>query len=74
MLKTKLEDRLLQIFSLYSMTNPLLWFQKISADAAEECIVVFLDIRSANIADHIIDADIYDEVFVYFLDELEGII
>ena len=25
---------------------------------AEECIVVFLDIRSANIADHIIDADI----------------
>ena len=30
--KTKLEDRLLQISRLYSMTNLLLWFQKISAD------------------------------------------
>ena len=42
--------------------------------AAEECIVVFPNIRSAIISYHIIDADIYDEVFVYFLDELEGII
>ena len=33
--KTKLEDRLLQISSLYSMTNPLLWFQKMSADEKE---------------------------------------
>ena len=40
----------------------------------EECTVVFLDIRSANIADHIIDADIYDEAFAYFVDEAERII
>ena len=40
----------------------------------EECIVVFLDIRSADIADHIIDADIYDEAFAYFVDEVEIII
>ena len=33
--KTKLEDRLLQISSLYSMTNPLPWFQKMSADTME---------------------------------------
>ena len=33
--KTKLEDRLLQISSLYSMTKPLLWFQKTSADEKE---------------------------------------
>ena len=33
--KTKLEDRLLQISRLYSMTNPLLWFQKMSADEKE---------------------------------------
>ena len=30
--------------------------------AAEECIVVFPNIRSAVISYHIIDADIYDEV------------
>ena len=30
---------------------------------AEECIVVLLNIHSANIADHIIDADINDELF-----------
>ena len=41
---------------------------------AEECIVVFLDICSANIADHIIYADIYYEAFAYFLDEVEIII
>ena len=33
--KTKLEDQLLKISSLYSMTNPLLWFQKMSADEKE---------------------------------------
>ena len=33
--KTKLEDQLLQISSLYSTTNPLLWFQKMSADEKE---------------------------------------
>ena len=33
--KTKLEDRLLQISSLYSMTNPLLWLQKTNADEKE---------------------------------------
>ena len=38
---------------------------------AEECIVVFLDIHSANIADHIIDVDIFDEAFAYFVDEVE---
>ena len=41
---------------------------------AEGCIVLFLDIRSANISDHIIDADIYDEAFAYFVDEVERII
>ena len=41
---------------------------------AEECIVLFLDICSSNIADHIIDADIYDEAFAYFVDEVERII
>ena len=41
---------------------------------AEECIVVFLDIHRANIADHIIDADIYDEAFAYFVYEVEIII
>ena len=35
---------------------------------------MFLDIHRANIADHIIDADIYDEAFAYFVDELERII
>ena len=40
----------------------------------EECIVVLLNIISANIADHIIDADIYHEAFTYFMDEVEIII
>ena len=31
----------------------------ISKQTPEECIVVFIDICSANIADHIIDADTY---------------
>ena len=30
-----MEDRLFQISSLYSMTNPLLWFQKMSAEEKE---------------------------------------
>ena len=33
--KTKLEDQLLKISSLYSMTNLLLWFQKMSVDEKE---------------------------------------
>ena len=41
---------------------------------AEECIVVFLYICSANIVDHIIDADIYHEAFTYFVDEVEIIV
>ena len=45
-----------------------------SKKTTEECIVVFLDICSANIADHIIDADIYNEAFAYFVDEVERII
>ena len=40
----------------------------------EEGIVVFLNICSANIADHVIDADICHEAFAYFLDEVEIII
>ena len=36
---------------------------RLPKQTAEECIVVLLDIHSDNIADHIIDADIYDEVF-----------
>ena len=36
-------------------------------------MVVFLYICSANIADHIIDEDIYHEAFVYFVDEVEVI-
>ena len=36
-------------------------------------MVMFLDIRSANIADHIIDADIYHEAFAYFVGEVERI-
>ena len=38
---------------------------------SEECIVVFLNVHSDSIADHIIDADIYDEAFAYFVDEVE---
>ena len=33
--KTKLDDQLLQIYSLYSMTNPFFWIQKTSADEKE---------------------------------------
>ena len=33
--KAKLEDWLLKVSSLYSMTNTLLWFQKMSADEKE---------------------------------------
>ena len=32
---------------------------------------MLLDIQSANIANHIIDADIYHVEFVYFVDEVE---
>ena len=35
---------------------------------------MFLDICSDNIADNIIDADIYHEAFVYFVDDVERII
>ena len=35
---------------------------------------MFLHICSANIADHIIDVDIYDEEFAYLVDEVEIII
>ena len=47
---------------------------RIPKQSAEECIVVFLNIHSANIADHIIDAGIYDEAFAYFVDDAEIII
>ena len=47
---------------------------RLPKQTAEDCIVVFLDICSANIVDHIIDADIYDEAFAYFVDEVERII
>ena len=43
---------------------------RLPKQSSEECIVVLLDIRSANISDHIIDADIYYEAFVYFVDEV----
>ena len=38
---------------------------------AEDYIVVFVDIHSANIADHILDADIYHGAFAYLVDEVE---
>ena len=38
---------------------------------AEDCIVVFLNICSANIAHHIIDAGIYHEAFAYFVDKVK---
>ena len=44
---------------------------RIPRQTAEKCISVVLDIHSANIADHIIDADKYHKVFVYFVDEVE---
>ena len=45
--KTKLEDQLLQIYSLYSMTNTLIWFQKISAYEKErfKTIIVLVQIE-----------------------------
>ena len=45
-----------------------IWIPK---QTAEECIVVFLNSCSANIAEYIIDADIYHEEFMYFVDEVE---
>ena len=65
---------------LNSMTQKCLLCMKhqvhiwILKHTAEYCIGVFLDIFSANIADHIIDMDIYHEGFVYFLDEVEIIV
>ena len=47
---------------------------RLPKQTAEECIVLFLNIHSDNIADHIIDAGIYHESFAYFVDELEGIV
>ena len=35
---------------------------------------MFLNIHSANIADRIIDADIYHEAFTYFMDDAERIV
>ena len=35
---------------------------------------MFPDIISANISDHIIDVDVYDEAFAYFVDKVERII
>ena len=43
---------------------------RIPKQTSEEFIVVFLNICSANIAYHIIDADIYHEVFAYLVDEV----
>ena len=43
---------------------------RLPKQTAEGFIVVFLIICSANIADHIIDADIYHEAFAYFVDEV----
>ena len=47
-----------------------IWLPKQTAD---ECIVVFLNSCSANISYYIIDADIYHEAFVYFVDDVERI-
>ena len=46
---------------------------RLPKQTAEEWIVVFLVICSANILDNIIDTDIYHEVFAYFVDEVERI-
>ena len=46
---------------------------RLPKQTAEECIFVFLNIYSANIADHIIDANIYYEASLYFVDEVERI-
>ena len=42
-----------------------------SKKTAEECIFVLPDIHSSNIADRIIDADIYDEALAYLVDTVE---
>ena len=34
---------------------------------------MFLNICSADISDHIVDVDTYDEAFAYFMDEVERI-
>ena len=47
---------------------------RLPKQTAEECIVVFPDIHSSNIADRIIDVDIYDETFAYLVDTVERII
>ena len=44
---------------------------RILKQTAYECMAVFLDILSANIADHIIDTYKYHEAFAYFVDEVE---
>ena len=41
---------------------------RIPKKTAEECIVVLLNIFSANITDHIIDLDIHHEAFMYLVD------
>ena len=43
---------------------------RLPKQTAEECIVVLPDIHSADIADCIIDEDIYNEDFSYFVDEM----
>ena len=40
--QNKLEDRLFQISSLYAMTDPLLWFQKMSAYEKEGFKVIII--------------------------------
>ena len=44
---------------------------RIPKKTVEECIIVSLNVRSDNITDHIIDADIYHEAFADFMDEVE---
>ena len=44
---------------------------RLPKQTTEDCIVMFLNICSANIADHIIDKDIYHEALAYFVDEVE---
>ena len=44
---------------------------RIPKQTAEKCIVVFLNIHSASIANHVIDGDIYHVAFASFVDEVE---
>ena len=44
---------------------------RILKQTAEDYKVVFFNICSANIVDHIITADIYHEPFAYFVDEVK---